>query len=125
MKRWSLLLPLLYFLLLFLLALFNIPREVSRPLTWIEVGGIVFMVMLGGYLEGSVPKRDITAIGLFTTLWLGPAFIVDIKGEYFALIGLVIELILAFVLKHMGVITCGPKIKRRERNGVCLTQPAD
>ena len=56
----------------------------------------------GGYLEGSVPKRDITAIDLFTILWLGLAFIANIKGEYFALIGLIIELILAFMLKRRG-----------------------
>ncbi len=102
MKRWSLVLPTLYFFLLFLLALLNIPRRVSRPLTWIQVGGIVFMVVLGGYIEGIVPKRDITAIGLFTILWLGLAFIVNIKREYFALLGLIIEFILAFILNHTG-----------------------
>ncbi len=94
MKRWSLVLPTLYFLFLFMLALLNIPRKVSRPLTWIEVGGIVLMVILGGYLEGRVSKMEITAIGLFTLLWLGVSFVVDIQKEYFALLGLIIELFL-------------------------------
>ena len=59
------------------------------------------MVILGEYLEGSVPKRDITAIGLFTALWLGPAFIVDIKGEYLALLGPGRESVLLFALSWM------------------------
>ncbi|MDV3102998.1 hypothetical protein [Thermococcus waiotapuensis] len=102
MKRWSLVLPTLYFLFLFLLALLNIPREVSRPLTWIEDGGIVFMVILGGYLEGRVSKMEITAVGLFTILWLGLAFIANIKREYFVLLGFIIEFILVFILKRAG-----------------------
>jgi len=94
MKRWSLVLPTLYFLFLFMLALLNIPRKVSRPLTWIEVGGIVLMVILGGYLEGRVSKMEITAICLFTLLWLGASFVVNIQKEYFTLLGLIIELFL-------------------------------
>ncbi|WP_367884607.1 hypothetical protein [Thermococcus sp. JCM 11816] len=45
---------------------------------------------------------EITAIGLFTILWLGLAFIVNIKREYFALIGLIIEFILVLILKRAG-----------------------
>ncbi len=56
MKRWSLVLPTLYFLFLFLLALLNIPRKVSRPLTWIEVGGIVFMVILVDTLKDAFQR---------------------------------------------------------------------
>ncbi len=60
------------------------------------------MVVPGGYLEGSVPKRDVAAIGLFTLLWLGLAFIVNMRREYFTLLGLLIELALAVILKKIG-----------------------
>ncbi|AEC51825.1 hypothetical protein PNA2_0909 [Pyrococcus sp. NA2] len=94
MKRWALILPLLYFFLLFLMAfVFNFPREATRQWMWIQVGGIVFMATLGLYFDGYVLLREVIGIGTFLILWLG-LFVVDIQKEYFTLLGLIIELFL-------------------------------
>jgi len=105
MKRWTFVLPFIYLLFLFALAFMNSPRQINRQWMWVQIGGLIFMIVLGGYLDGSIPKKDITTIGLFTILWLGLAFIINIKREYFTLLGLIIELILAFILSHMGEAT--------------------
>ncbi len=59
---------------------------------WVQVGGIVFMTTLGLYFDGYALPREVIAIGVFTLLWLGVSFIVDIQKEYFALLGLIIGL---------------------------------
>ncbi|WP_297495053.1 hypothetical protein [Thermococcus sp.] len=95
MKRWGLVFPILYFLFLFMLAFaFDFPREVNRQWMWVQVGGIVFMTALGLYFDGHATLREGTTIGVFGLLWLGVSFVVDIQKEYFALLGLIIELFL-------------------------------
>ncbi len=100
MKRWSLILPILYFFVLVVLAVLNIPRETTRPLTWMEIGGVVFMATLGLYLDGSAPLRDVITVGIFTLLWLALAFIVNLRNEYFTLLGLIIELFLVSMIRR-------------------------
>ncbi len=93
MKRRGIMFPLLYFLFLFMLAFaFDFPREVNRQWMWVQVGGIVFMTSLGLYFDGHALPRDVITIGVFTLLWLGVSFVVNIQKEYFTLLGLIMEL---------------------------------
>lgn len=59
---------------------------------WVQIGGLIFMIVLGGYLDGSIPKSGPITIGAFTLLWLALAFLVTIREDYFVLLGLIIEL---------------------------------
>ena len=100
MKRWGPIFPILYFLLLFLLVFaFDFPREVTRQWMWIQIGGIVIMAVLGSYLDGYALLREVIAIGVFVLLWLGLAFVVNVRKEYFALLGLIIVLFLDLIVR--------------------------
>jgi len=100
MKRWGLVFPILYFFLLFLMAfVFNFPREVTRQWMWVQIGGIVFMATLGLYFDGYTLPREVITIGIFTLLWLGLSFVLNIQKEYFTLLGLIIELFLYLIIR--------------------------
>ncbi|WP_297475116.1 hypothetical protein [Thermococcus sp.] len=104
MKRWGLIFPTLYFFLLFLMAfVFNFPREVTRQWMWVQVGGIVFMTTLGLYFDGHALPREVITIGIFTLIWLGASFVVDIQKGYFTLFGLIIELFLILFWRGIGM----------------------
>ena len=60
------------------------------------------MAILGCYLDGAASKMEAMGAGLFTLLWLGLAFIVEMRWEFFALLGLGIESILMFVLGRVA-----------------------
>ncbi|AAL81395.1 hypothetical protein PFDSM3638_06340 [Pyrococcus furiosus DSM 3638] len=103
MKRWGLIFPTLYFFFLFIMIfVFNFPREVTRQWMWIQVGGIVFMIALGLYFDGYASLKEVITIGAFTLLWLGLSFTVNIRKEYFTLLGLIIELVLDLALREGG-----------------------
>ena len=102
MKRWGLIFSILYFFFLSILAFtFNFPREVNRQWLWIQVGGIVFMAALGSYLDGNASRGEVITLGVFTLLWLGLAFIVNIKKEYLVLLGLIIELVVVIFIERL------------------------
>jgi hypothetical protein len=71
--------PFIYFLFLFVLAFMDFPREINRQWLWVQVGGIVFMTALGSYLDGNPSREEVITLGVFTLLWLGLAFVVNIK----------------------------------------------
>ncbi|MBP1912778.1 hypothetical protein [Thermococcus stetteri] len=101
MKRWTFVLPFIYFLFLFALAFMDFPRQINRQWMWVQIGGLIFTFVLGGYLDGSIPEGKLTAIGAFTLLWLALAFIINIRREYFMLLGLVIELALVVLIEKI------------------------
>jgi len=100
MKRWTFVLPFIYFLFLFALAFMDFPRQINRQWLWIQVGGIVFMAALGSYLDGNASQEKVITLGVFTLLWLGLAFIVNIKKEYFVILGLIIELVAVIIVER-------------------------
>ncbi|NJE85983.1 hypothetical protein E3E23_09130 [Thermococcus sp. CX2] len=100
MKRWTFVLPFIYFLFLFALAFMDFPRQINRQWMWIQIGGLIFMIVLGRYLDGSIPKGVLITIGAFTLLWLALAFLISIKKEYFILLGLIIELVVVILVER-------------------------
>jgi len=100
MKRWTFVLPFIYFLFLFALAFMDFPRQINRQWMWFQIGGLIFMIVLGGYLDGSIPKGGVITIGTFTLLWLALAFLISIKKEYFILLGLIIELVVVILVER-------------------------
>ena len=93
MKHWGQIFPILYFLLFFLLAFaFDFPREVTRQWMWIQVGGIVFMATVGLYFDGYALLREVITIGIFTLLWLGLSFVVNIRWNTLYSWGLIVGL---------------------------------
>jgi len=102
MKRWTFVLPFIYFLFLSVLALMDFPRQINRQWMWIQIGGLLLMIVLGAYLDGSVRGIELIGAGAFTILWLALAFLVTIREDYFVLLGLIIEFILEFILTHTG-----------------------
>ncbi|ASJ06359.1 hypothetical protein A3L08_02930 [Thermococcus pacificus] len=99
MRRWTFVLPFIYFLFLFALTFMDFPRQVNRPWMWIQIGGLVFMIVLGSYLDRNIPTAELTVIGAFTLLWLALAFLIPLKEEYFALLGLIIELGIVIIVE--------------------------
>ncbi len=102
MRHWRLTLPLLYLILLSIPAVFDLPRNPTLPLFWLQIGGTVLMAILGCYLDGTASKMEAVGAGLFTLLWLGMSFVVEMRWEFFALLGLGIESILMFVLGRIA-----------------------
>ncbi|ASI98408.1 hypothetical protein [Thermococcus celer] len=93
-----------YFLFLFALAFMDFPREVNRQWMWVQIGGTVFMFVLGGYFDGNVPKGEMIAVGVYTLLWLALSFPIHLERMYFSLPGLLIELIVVLLVeKFPGV----------------------
>ena len=99
MRHWTFVLPFIYFLFLFVLASMDFPQQINHQWMWVQIGGLIFMIVLGRYLDGSIPKEEVMAIGAFTFLWLALAFFINIRREYFTLLGLIIELILVILLE--------------------------
>lgn len=100
MRRWAFVFPFIYFLFLFALAFMDFPRHITRQWIWIQIGGLIFMVVLGGYFDGSLPRNEMLTVGAFTLLWLAFAYIIPLKEEYFALLGLIIELIVVILVER-------------------------
>ncbi|WP_297417832.1 hypothetical protein [Thermococcus sp.] len=100
MRRWTFILPFVYFLFLFALAFMDFPRYINRQWMWIQIGGLVFMIVLGDYLDRNIPTAGLTVIGAFTLLWLALAFLIPLKEEYFALLGLIIELGIVIIVER-------------------------
>ncbi len=98
MNRWTFVFPFIYFLFLFSLAFMDFPRQVNRPWMWIQIGGLIFMIVLGAYFDGGVQKIELITAGVFTLLWLAMAFIVSLKKEYFVLLGLILELVMVILV---------------------------
>ena len=100
MKRWTFVFPFIYFLFLFSLTFIDLPRQINRQWMWVQIGGLIFVIVLGGYLDGSIPKSGLITIGAFTLLWLALAFLISIKKEYFILLGLIIELVVVILIER-------------------------
>ncbi len=101
MKRWTFVLPFIYFLFLFALAFMDFPRQINRQWMWVQTGGLIFMIVLGGYLDGNIPKGGMITIGAFTLLWLALSFLISIKKEYFIILGLIIELVVVILVERI------------------------
>lgn len=97
MNRWTFVLPFIYFLFLFALAFMDFPLQTSPQWMWLQIGGLIFIITLGRYLDGSIPRVGLITIGAFTFLWFALASFISIKKEYFVLLGLIIELALAIL----------------------------
>ncbi len=100
MRRWTFVLPFVYLLFLFALAFMDFPRYINRQWMWIQIGGLIFMIVLGAYLDGSVRGIELIGAGAFTILWLALAFLVTIREDYFALLGLIIELGIVIIVER-------------------------
>lgn len=104
MRRWTFVLPFVCFLFLFALAFMDFPREINRQWMWVQIGGLIFMFVLGGYFDGNVPKGEVIAVGAYTLLWLALSFPIHLERMYFSLLGLLIELIVVLLVeKFPGV----------------------
>jgi hypothetical protein len=103
-RRWSFVLPLIYFLLLSALAFMDFPRCITRQWMWFQIGGLIFMIVLGGHLDGNLPRNEMLTVGAFTLLWLASAYLIPLKEEYFALLGLMIELIVVILIERCSCI---------------------
>jgi len=57
------------------------------------------MATLGLYLDGDAPLRAVITIGVFTLIWLALAPFINLGKEYFTLLGLIIEFILALIIQ--------------------------
>ncbi len=104
MRRWTFVLPFVYLLFLFALAFMDFPRYINRQWMWIQIGGLLFMIVLGAYLDRNIPTAELTVIGAFTLLWLALAFLVTIREDYFVLLGLIIELVIVVLIERFFVV---------------------
>ncbi|WP_223211920.1 hypothetical protein [Thermococcus henrietii] len=60
------------------------------------------MAALGSYLDGNASRKEVITLGIFTLLWLGLSFVINIEKKYFVLISLIVELILVLISKGVN-----------------------